>query len=47
MSDIRIDEEFHGPAGNRRFAYDPTFLLRGLTQLRIEWTPAAASDRRA
>ncbi len=41
MSDIRIDEEFHGPAGNRRFAYDPTFLLRGLTQLRIEWTPAA------
>ncbi len=41
MSDIRIDEEFHGPAGDRRYAYDPTFLLRGLTELRIEFTPAA------
>ncbi|BBZ01788.1 cytochrome P450 [Mycolicibacterium chitae] len=41
MSDIRIDEEFHGPAGDRRYAYDPTFLLRGLTELHIEFTPAA------
>ncbi|PRC48105.1 cytochrome P450, partial [Mycobacterium sp. ITM-2017-0098] len=41
MSDIRIDEAVHGPAGARTFAYDPTFLLRGLTQLHIEFTSAA------
>jgi cytochrome P450 len=40
MSDIRFDESIHGPADDRRFAYDPTFLLRGLTQLQIEFTSA-------
>ena len=42
-SDIRISDEQHGPAGDRRFAYVPTFILRGLTQLHIEFTPADAS----
>ncbi|MBO0680457.1 cytochrome P450 [Mycolicibacterium sp. S2-37] len=37
MRDIRIDEAFHGPAGDRRYAYEPTFLLRGLTELHIEF----------
>ncbi|KUI01686.1 cytochrome P450 [Mycobacterium sp. IS-3022] len=40
--DIRIDEAVHGPAGNRRYAYEPTFLLRGLTELHIEFTSAGS-----
>ncbi len=40
MQDIRISESAHGPAGERRYAYDPTFLLRGLTELHIEFTSA-------
>ncbi|MEO3784769.1 cytochrome P450 [Actinocorallia sp. B10E7] len=39
-SDIRIDEERHGPAGDRRYRYIPTFILRGLTELHIEFSPA-------
>jgi cytochrome P450 len=39
MADIRISEEHHGPAGARRYAYDPTFLVRGLNALHIEFTP--------
>ena len=39
-SDISIDEEFHGPAGDRRYTYLPTFILRGLTRLHIRFTPA-------
>ncbi|MEZ0340584.1 cytochrome P450 [Mycobacterium sp. pV006] len=39
-SEIRLDETTHGPAGAHRFAYDPTFLLRGLSELQIEFTPA-------
>jgi cytochrome P450 family 150 subfamily A5 len=38
--DIRIDEEHHGPAGQRRYDYLPTFFLRGLRQLHLELTPA-------
>ncbi len=38
--DITINEAVHGPAGDRRYAYEPTFLLRGLTELHIEFTPA-------
>ncbi|WP_199254847.1 cytochrome P450 [Mycolicibacterium mengxianglii] len=33
---IRLSEEHHGPAGNRRFNYVPTFILRGLTELHLE-----------
>jgi cytochrome P450 len=38
-SDIRISERMHGPAGNRRFDYIPTYILRGLTKLHLEFTP--------
>lgn len=41
-SDIWIDEEFHGPPGDRRYNYLPTFILRGLTKLNIGFTPAAS-----
>jgi cytochrome P450 len=40
-SDIRISERAHGPAGARRYQYVPTFILRGLTRLHLEFTPAA------
>jgi cytochrome P450 len=39
MADITIDEEKHGPAGNRTFNYEPTFILRGLTDINIEFKP--------
>lgn len=38
MRDIEISEAAHGPAGNRNYRYEPTFLLRGLTELHIEFT---------
>ena len=40
MHDIRLSEEHHGPPDARRFAYEPTWILRGLTGLHIEFTPA-------
>ncbi len=39
MHDIRLSEEHHGPVGERRFEYEPTWVLRGLHQLHIEYTP--------
>jgi cytochrome P450 family 150 subfamily A5 len=37
---IEISEEHHGPAGDRRYDYLPTYFLRGLTDLHVELTPA-------
>jgi cytochrome P450 len=42
MSDIRLSEEHHGPPGERRFSYEPTWILRGLTNLHLEFTPRGA-----
>jgi hypothetical protein len=39
-ADISISEEEHGPAGARRYEYLPTYFLRGLTNLTIDFTPA-------
>ncbi len=39
MHDITIAEEEHGPAGARRYQYAPTYILRGLTRLHLEFTP--------
>ncbi|MFF5141487.1 cytochrome P450 [Streptomyces sp. NPDC013157] len=39
-SDIRIAERVHGPANARRYEYVPTFILRGLTHLDLEWSTA-------
>jgi cytochrome P450 len=39
-TDIRLSEEHHGPADARRFTYVPTFILRGLTELHLEFTVA-------
>ena len=40
MSDIRISEEHHGPAGARHYRYVPTYILRGVQKLYLEFTPA-------
>ena len=42
MRDIRLSEEHHGPAGDRHFRYEPTWILRGLTKLHLEFEPAEA-----
>lgn len=42
MRDIRLSEEHHGPPGARRFSYEPTWILRGLTQLHLEFEPVEA-----
>jgi cytochrome P450 len=40
VQDIRISEAEHGPAGARRYQYAPTYILRGLQRLYLEFTPA-------
>ncbi|MBV9665290.1 MAG: cytochrome P450 [Actinobacteria bacterium] len=40
MLDIRIDESEHGPPDARVYKYAPTFILRGLRKLHLEFTPA-------
>ncbi|ORV59930.1 cytochrome [Mycobacterium europaeum] len=37
--DMVTAEAKHGPLGHRQYRYEPTFLLRGLTELHIEFTP--------
>jgi cytochrome P450 len=39
LGDIRISEEHHGPADDRRYQYAPTWILRGLNELHLEFTP--------
>lgn len=41
MADIAIDGARHGPAGDRTYRYEPTFLLRGLSDLYITFKPVA------
>jgi cytochrome P450 len=38
MSDIRVSEAHHGPPEARRYEYDPTYMLRGLKELHLEFT---------
>jgi cytochrome P450 len=38
LGDITIDPDKHGPAGQRNYRYEPTFILRGLTNLHIKFT---------
>jgi cytochrome P450 len=35
MADITISTEHHGPVGERRYSYEPTFIMRGLAELHI------------
>ena len=43
MHDIRLSEAHHGPPDARRFGYAPTWVLRGLTELHLEFTPVAVA----
>lgn len=39
MADIAILEAKHGPSNARRYTYEPTWQMRGLTELYLEFTP--------
>jgi cytochrome P450 len=39
LADIRVSEAHHGPSGARRYEYTPVFLMRGLENLHLEFTP--------
>jgi len=43
-SDIQIDPEFHGPAGDRRWEFEPIYILHGLKALHLLLTPAEAAS---
>jgi cytochrome P450 len=39
MGNIRLSEAHHGPAGDWHFDYEPTFVLRALASLHLEFDP--------
>jgi cytochrome P450 len=41
VRNIRLSDEHHGPKGARRFDYEPTWILRGLTSLHVEFDVVA------
>jgi cytochrome P450 len=43
MRDIRLDEEHHGPPEARRFRYEPTWILRGLSNLHLTFAAGEIS----
>lgn len=40
MTDIGLDERYHGPVGQRTLTYEPTYILRGLNNLHLRFTRA-------
>ncbi|WP_328358845.1 cytochrome P450 [Mycobacterium sp. NBC_00419] len=38
MGEITIDADVHGPADERRYNYEPTYILRGLTDIHVRFT---------
>jgi cytochrome P450 len=42
VRDVKISETEHGPAGARRYDYAPTYILRGLRHLHLEFTPVSS-----
>ena len=42
MSEISISETKHGPALERNYTYEPTYILRGLSELHLTFTPRPA-----
>jgi cytochrome P450 len=43
--DIRISEKVHGPKNARRYTYLPTFILRGLTHINLEFDPILGGSK--
>jgi cytochrome P450 len=42
LAHIAVDETKHGNTDERTYTYDPTFLLRGLSELHLTFAPRAA-----
>ena len=40
LNEIRVNEAIHGPVDDRRYTYEPTYILRGLSELHLEFTLA-------
>jgi cytochrome P450 len=40
MTHIEINEAHHGPSAERRYNYEPTYILRGLSELHLTFTTA-------
>lgn len=40
-SHIDIDEKTHGPKGQRNLDFEPSFIIRGLSELQVKLTPSA------
>jgi cytochrome P450 len=38
-SEIKLSAEHHGPVGNRRLDYEPSFIIRGLQRLFLQLEP--------
>lgn len=38
-ADIRLSEAHHGPKGARQIEYEPSYIIRGLANLFVEFTP--------
>jgi cytochrome P450 len=41
-SNIALDESRHGPRGRRHLDFDPSFIIRGLSELHLKFTPPPA-----
>jgi cytochrome P450 len=41
ITDIKISEKEHGPAGARRYEHPNTYMIRGVNRLHLEFTPIA------
>ncbi|MFT4025802.1 MAG: cytochrome P450 [Novosphingobium sp.] len=39
MGNIRLSEAHHGPEGDRRYFYEPTYILRAMRALHLEFDP--------
>ncbi|HEU4362597.1 MAG TPA: cytochrome P450 [Mycobacterium sp.] len=39
MTDITVSEEVHGPPEARRYSYEPSFIMRGLAELHLKFSP--------
>jgi cytochrome P450 len=44
-SSIRVSEAHHGPEGNRRLEHAPTYLIRGLNALHLEFVAATVAPQ--
>ena len=45
MADIRISERHHGPPNDRRYRHDPTYALRRISELHVEFTPVGPTGQ--